>query len=77
MVFPVISKFNAQLVKKSLSCCARDHVKCTPGQVNVLSAKNLCMKQNHKDRLSNKPFIMYNCLIIKQEITDNFGGSQI
>ena len=27
MVFPVISKFNAELVKKSLSCCARDNVK--------------------------------------------------
>ena len=37
MVFLVFSKFNAELVKKSLSCCARDNVKykllSTPGQV--------------------------------------------
>ena len=27
MVLPVINKFNAELVKKRLSCCARDNVK--------------------------------------------------
>ena len=27
MVFPVISKFNAELVKKKLICCARDNAK--------------------------------------------------
>ena len=27
MVFPVISKFNAELVVNVLSCCARDNVK--------------------------------------------------
>ena len=27
MVFPVINKVNAELVKKSLSCCERDNVK--------------------------------------------------
>ena len=37
MVFPVISKFNAELEKQSLSYSARDNVKykllSTPGQV--------------------------------------------
>ena len=37
MVFPIISKINAESVKKNLNCCSRDNVKykflSTPGQV--------------------------------------------
>ena len=49
MVSPVISKFDAELVKKSLSCCARDNIKfklfkhCRESNSKANSSDSLCL----------------------------------
>ena len=49
MVFPVIRKFNAELLKKGLSCCDRDKVKYKllkhswAGNSKANSSDSLCL----------------------------------